>query len=178
MSFWSKDTSRPATQTFNDVGHPSFQKEFQPVCPEQTSESGEESNSQPVVRNEETNIIGQELTVAEICDNFALEDVNIVYPEAEYTSLSTFKQYEEKYKQLIVLSNLTASEDEVNDLVAAKWRQFQDLASCKGPDTEVFDEESFSPPTESTRLERKDDSTDSGHSSYFTQVSFSFFEVM
>jgi len=44
-------------------------------------------------------------TVAEVCENFGLTDVDLEYSDADYQNLTTYKLFQQNYKQRIQAVN-------------------------------------------------------------------------
>ena len=68
--------------------------------------------------------------MAEICENFGLNDVELEYGEAEYTNLTNYKLFQQTFKQRIQSGNPKVPQPKLMMLVAAKWREFQSLAAA------------------------------------------------
>ena len=64
-------------------------------------------------------------SVAEVCDNFSLNDVDLEYTDADYQNLTTYKLFQSTYKQRIQGANPKVPQPKLMMLVAAKWREFQ-----------------------------------------------------
>ena len=64
-------------------------------------------------------------SVAEVCDNFGLNDVDLEYTDADYQNLTTYKLFQSTYKQRIQGANPKVPQPKLMMLVAAKWREFQ-----------------------------------------------------
>ena len=79
-------------------------------------------------------------SVAEVCDNFGLNDVDLEYTDADYQNLTTYKLFQSTYKQRIQGANPKVPQPKLMMLVAAKWREFQ----ASNPDMQ---EESSTPAT-------------------------------
>ena len=44
-------------------------------------------------------------TVAEVCENFGLSDVDLEYSDADYQNLTTYKLFQQTYRQRIQAAN-------------------------------------------------------------------------
>ena len=64
-------------------------------------------------------------TVAEVCENFGLTDVDLEYSEADYQNLTTYKLFQQTYRQRIQGAN-----PKVNNANFMNSRMFN-ILSCK-----------------------------------------------
>ena len=64
-------------------------------------------------------------TVADVCENFSLNDIDLEYMDADYQNLTTYKLFQQKYKSMIRAANTKVPMPKLMMLVAAKWREFQ-----------------------------------------------------
>merc|ERR1712203_712056 len=64
-------------------------------------------------------------TVSEVCENFGLTDVDLEYSDADYQNLTTYKLFQQTYRQRIQAANPKVPQPKLMMLVAAKWREFQ-----------------------------------------------------
>ncbi len=64
-------------------------------------------------------------TVAEVCENFSLNDVDLEYSDADYQNLTTYKTFQGAYRSRIQAANPKVPQPKLMMLVAAKWREFQ-----------------------------------------------------
>merc|ERR1712018_1059848 len=64
-------------------------------------------------------------TVADVCENFSLNDVDLDYTDANYQNLTTYKLYQQTYKSRIQAANPKVPQPKLMMLLAAKWREFQ-----------------------------------------------------
>ena len=53
-------------------------------------------------------------TVAEVCDNFGLTDVDLEYSDADYQNLTTYKLFQQNYKQRIQAVNSKVCQSHVS----------------------------------------------------------------
>jgi hypothetical protein len=44
-------------------------------------------------------------TVSEVCENFGLNDVDLEYTDADYQNLTTYKLFQQNYRQRIQAAN-------------------------------------------------------------------------
>jgi chromodomain-helicase-DNA-binding protein 4 len=85
-------------------------------------------------------------SVAEVCENFGLKDVDLEYTDADYQNLTTYKLFQQTYRSRIQGGNPKVPQPKLMMLVAAKWREFQaasnaDEAAEVPEDEEVEEEE-------------------------------------
>ena len=74
--------------------------------------------------------------MAEICENFGLNDVDLEYGDAEYQNLTNYKLFQQTFKQRIQSGNPKVPQPKLMMLVAAKWREFQALAANANAEAE------------------------------------------
>ena len=74
--------------------------------------------------------------MAEICENFGLNDVDLEYGDAEYQNLTNYKLLQQTFKQRIQSGNPKVPQPKLMMLVAAKWREFQALAANANAEAE------------------------------------------
>ena len=55
-------------------------------------------------------------TVAEVCENFGLNDVDLDYTDADYQNLTTYKLFQQNYRQRIQAANPKVSKSEHSHL--------------------------------------------------------------
>ena len=94
-------------------------------------------------------------SVAEVCDNFGLNDVDLEYGDADYQNLTTYKLFQSTYKQRIQGANPKVPQPKLMMLVAAKWREFQ----ASNPEMQ---EESSTPATPAEPADDDDADEDPG----------------
>merc|ERR1712088_1001452 len=64
-------------------------------------------------------------TVAELCENYRLNDVDLEYSDADYQNLTTYKLFQQTYSTRIKGANPKHPTPKIMMLLAAKWREFQ-----------------------------------------------------
>lgn len=110
-------------------------------------------------------------SVTEVCENFGLNDVDLEYTDADYQNLTTYKLFQQTYRQRIQAANpkvnyfdesiskwniifnrhvfVKVPQPRLMMLVAAKWREFQSSNPASGYN---------SPAAEETEQEQEEDS--------------------
>ena len=63
-------------------------------------------------------------TVAQLCEQYGLKDVDLEYSEADYSNLTTYKLFQQTYRQRIQAENPKVPVAKLMMLVGAKWREF------------------------------------------------------
>lgn len=76
-------------------------------------------------------------TVAEVCESFGLNDVQIEYSENDYQTLTTYKLFQQHVRPLLAKENPRVPVSKLMMLVAAKWREF----TARGQEDEEEEEE-------------------------------------
>jgi len=71
-----------------------------------------------------------EPSAAEVCENFGLNDVDLEYTEADYQNLTTYKLFQQTYRQRFQSANPKVPQPKLMMLVSAKWREFQATAAA------------------------------------------------
>merc|ERR1712156_344760 len=82
-------------------------------------------------------------TVADVCENFGLNDVDFDYTDADYQNLTTYKLFQQTYRSRIQSANPKVPQPKLMMLLAAKWREFQAMGSAndEGEAEEEVEEE-------------------------------------
>merc|ERR1712150_12648 len=80
-------------------------------------------------------------TVAEVCENFGLTDVDLEYSDADYQNLTTYKLFQQTYRQRIQAANPKVPQPKLMMLVAAKWREFQSNSQDVEGDDDIPEED-------------------------------------
>merc|ERR1712173_50670 len=80
-------------------------------------------------------------SVAEVCENFGLTDVDLEYSEADYQNLTTYKLFQQTYRQRIQGANPKVPQPKLMMLVAAKWREFQSNGESLVADDDLQEED-------------------------------------
>ena len=93
-----------------------------PSPPSSTSSAPNEKSKRK--RSEVSDASDDKPSVAEVCDNFGLNDVDLKYTDADYQNL-TWNRFQSTYKQRIQGANPKVPQPKLMMLVAAKWREFQ-----------------------------------------------------
>ncbi|KAK7073859.1 choline dehydrogenase 5, partial [Halocaridina rubra] len=63
-------------------------------------------------------------TVAEVCESFGLNDVDLEYSESDYQNFTTYKLFQQHVRPLLAKENPRVPVSKLMMLVAAKWREF------------------------------------------------------
>ena len=71
-------------------------------------------------------------TVGQLCEQYGLKDVDLEYSEADYSNLTTYKLFQQTYRQRIQAENPKVPVAKLMMLVGAKWREFV----AAGPEAE------------------------------------------
>merc|ERR1719193_1925185 len=74
-------------------------------------------------------------TVNELCEQYGLKDVDLEYSEADYSNLTTFKLFQQTFRQRIQADNPKVPVAKLMMLVAAKWREFVASSPQEGGDS-------------------------------------------
>ena len=80
-------------------------------------------------------------TVAEVCESFGLNDVELEYSEADYQNLTTYKLFQQHVRPLLAKENPRVPVSKLMMLVAAKWREFSAREQQQNGDHEDDNEE-------------------------------------
>ncbi|XP_066991468.2 chromodomain-helicase-DNA-binding protein Mi-2 homolog isoform X2 [Anabrus simplex] len=80
-------------------------------------------------------------TVKEVCETFALTDLEIQYTEEDMQNLTTYKRYQQHVRPLIVKENPRVAISKIMMLVAAKWRDFMTINPNTADETETVTED-------------------------------------
>merc|ERR1712150_414542 len=80
-------------------------------------------------------------TVAEVCENFGLTDVDLEYSDADYQNLTTYKLFQQTYRQRIQAANPKVPQPKLMMLVAAKWREFQSNGESAAAEDDIPEED-------------------------------------
>ncbi|KAK8383244.1 hypothetical protein O3P69_011625 [Scylla paramamosain] len=92
----------------------------------------------PLQESNEQNGGGDQMpTVAEVCESFGLNDVQIEYSENDYQTLTTYKLFQQHVRPLLAKENPRVPVSKLMMLVAAKWREF----TARGQEDEEEEEE-------------------------------------
>ncbi|XP_050735075.1 chromodomain-helicase-DNA-binding protein Mi-2 homolog isoform X6 [Eriocheir sinensis] len=92
----------------------------------------------PLQENNEQNGGGDQMpTVAEVCESFSLNDVQIEYSDNDYQTLTTYKLFQQHVRPLLAKENPRVPVSKLMMLVAAKWREF----TARGQEDEEEEEE-------------------------------------
>ncbi|XP_045113791.1 chromodomain-helicase-DNA-binding protein Mi-2 homolog [Portunus trituberculatus] len=92
----------------------------------------------PMQESNEQNGGGDQMpTVAEVCESFGLNDVQIEYSENDYQTLTTYKLFQQHVRPLLAKENPRVPVSKLMMLVAAKWREF----TARGQEDEEEEEE-------------------------------------
>ena len=67
----------------------------------------------------------EEPSVAEICENFGLNDVELDHTAYDYQTITSYELFQQTYKKKIQEGNPKVPKPKLAMLVAAKWREFQ-----------------------------------------------------
>ncbi|XP_069984157.1 chromodomain-helicase-DNA-binding protein Mi-2 homolog isoform X8 [Penaeus vannamei] len=63
-------------------------------------------------------------TVAEVCESFGLNDVELEYTDSDFQNLTTYKLFQQHVRPLLAKENPRVPVSKLMMLVAAKWREF------------------------------------------------------
>ncbi|XP_045626390.2 chromodomain-helicase-DNA-binding protein Mi-2 homolog isoform X5 [Procambarus clarkii] len=80
-------------------------------------------------------------TVAEVCESFGLNDVELEYTENDYQTLTTYKLFQQHVRPLLAKENPRVPVSKLMMLVAAKWREFTARGQEEEEEEEDEDEE-------------------------------------
>merc|ERR1712076_301404 len=80
-------------------------------------------------------------TVAEVCENFGLTDVDLEYSDADYQNLTTYKLFQSTYRQRVQAGNPKIPQPKLMMLLAAKWREFQSNSEPAEADEDLPEED-------------------------------------
>ena len=65
------------------------------------------------------------LSVAELCANHGMNDIDPGFAEEDWTNITAFKAFSNRVKPVIQHANPKASTNKIIAMVAAKWAKFQ-----------------------------------------------------
>ncbi|XP_066997701.2 chromodomain-helicase-DNA-binding protein Mi-2 homolog isoform X3 [Anabrus simplex] len=82
-------------------------------------------------------------TVEEVCETFALTDVDVEYSDADFQNLTTYKLFQQHVRPLLAKENPKVPMSKLMMLVAAKWRDFTNINPNTEQEVESLSEESF-----------------------------------
>ncbi|XP_059098801.1 chromodomain-helicase-DNA-binding protein Mi-2 homolog isoform X2 [Tigriopus californicus] len=108
----------------SDLSEPEFQPEEEDYTPKQRGRKSKKEVA-PIVTPVATPSADDKPSVAEVCDNFGLNDVDLEYTDADYQNLTTYKLFQSTYKQRIQAANPKIPQPKLMMLVAAKFREFE-----------------------------------------------------
>ncbi|XP_071548739.1 chromodomain-helicase-DNA-binding protein Mi-2 homolog [Panulirus ornatus] len=100
--------------------------------------------STPLGPVQETGGGDQMPTVAEVCESFGLNDVDLEYTENDYQTLTTYKLFQQHVRPLLAKENPRVPVSKLMMLVAAKWREFT-ARGQEEEEEELVEEEELEP---------------------------------
>ena len=125
-----KKKKRKANSDLSDNEAFEEEEDYAPKAKSKKGSKKSTAESSPVEENTEP-------TVADVCENFGLNDVDFDYTDADFQNITTLKLYQQAYRSRMQSANPKVPQPKLSMLLAAKFREFQALGAEKEQDNQV-----------------------------------------
>jgi len=108
----------------SDVSEPEVEEEVIEEVTPKVSKRGRKSKQVIETPKEPSPEANAMPTVEQLCEQYGLNDVDLEYSDADYSNLTTYKLFQQTYRQRIQAENPKVPVAKLMMLVGAKWRDF------------------------------------------------------
>merc|ERR1712107_912684 len=106
----------------SDLSEPEYDDDQEDSTPKQSKRGRKTKSEAPTPK--ESSPEQAMPTVAQLCEQYGLNDVDLEYSEADYSNLTTYKLFQQTFRQRIQAENPKVPVAKLMMLVGAKWREF------------------------------------------------------